>query len=168
MLVRVKGGLARVEALRHRAFMLGLLSIGLLYTQDWLEIRTLWWWDAGWHFFAKGMASWAWVLAAVGYGARYLNRPNRLLKAANAAVFPFFLWHLAVLWGVGIFLAWVQWSFLVEFSLAVLLTLLGTGLLVIGCISPFDPMRVFFGMQPRKAFFPTGEDAEVAPESRRF
>jgi len=167
VLIRVKGGLERVEALRFRALQLGLLSIGLLYTQDWLGIRTLWWWDAGWHFFAKGMASWAWALAIAGFAARYLNRPSATLKTANAVVFPFFLWHLAVLWGVGIFLAWVQWSFLVEFSVAVILTLLGTAVLVLA-IQASDPLRILFGMQPRKAFFLAEDSSEVAPEPRRF
>ena len=165
MLVRLKGGLARVEALRHRAFQLGLLCVGLLYTQDWLGIRTLWWWGANWHFFMKGMASWAWVLAIAGFSARHINRPHALLKAANTAVFPFFLWHLAVLWAVGIFLGWVQWPFLVEFFLAVALTLIGTTLLVL-CIRPFDSMRMLFGMQPKKASFTPEEAPETAPRPR--
>lgn len=162
MLVKLKGGLERVEAIRHRSLQLGLLCIGLLYTQDWLGIRTLWWWDSQWHFFTKGLAGWAWVLAIVGFSARHINRPHAWLKAANTAVFPFFLWHLAVLWGVGMFLASVQWSFLVELTLSVLLTLAGTALLV-SCIRPFDSMRLLFGMPPRKPMFSLGEPPEVSP-----
>lgn len=161
LLVRLKGGLERVEALRHRALQLGLLSLGLLYTQDWLDIRTLWWWNPHWHFFAKGLAGWAWVIAIVGFSARHINRPQAMLKAANTMVFPFFLWHLAVLWGVGMFLASVQWPFLVELVLSVMLTLAGTALLVL-CIRPFDPMRLLFGMPPRSPMLHLEEPSDAS------
>lgn len=156
--VRSRGLLARIEDLRWAALQLGLLSVGLLFTQDWLGIRTFWWWDADWHFFAKGVGSWAWVLALVGFAARYLNRPLPLLKAANEAVFPFFIWHLVALWGVGMALGHTDWGFWVEFPLAVGGTLLGTAAIVYLTIHPFDLMRVAFGMTPRRPLLTSTED----------
>lgn len=150
---QVPGGFDRLAALRGRALALGLLSAGLLFTQDWLGIRTFIGWSNAWHFFTKGLAAFAWVAALAGFAGAHLRRPSPWLARANEAVFPFFIWHLPVMWGVGILLATLSWGFAAEFALAVALTLGGTAAVVRWGIYPFDPMRLLFGLKPMNPVF---------------
>ncbi len=41
----------------------------------------------------RGIAAWGFVMAAMGYGQRYLNRPGRLLGIARDLSFPLFILH---------------------------------------------------------------------------
>lgn len=148
-IARVPGGFDRLAALRGRALALGLLSAGLLFTQDWLGIRTFIGWTPTWHFFTKGFAAFAWVTAIAGFAGAHLNRPASWLAPANEAVFPFFIWHLPVMWAVGILLADLRLGFPAEFALAVALTFAGTAAVVRWAVYPFDPMRLLFGLKPR-------------------
>ncbi|MBX2853722.1 MAG: acyltransferase [Rhodobacteraceae bacterium] len=44
----------------------------------------------------EGLNAWAWLLAATGLAARYLNHPGPLLIELSRAVFPFYVLHFPV------------------------------------------------------------------------
>jgi len=48
-----------------------------------------------------GLSSWAWVLAVLGFSARHLRVPRRILLYANEGVLPFYILHQTVLLTVG-------------------------------------------------------------------
>jgi glucan biosynthesis protein C len=45
----------------------------------------------------RAVTAWSWVLALVGYGKRYLNRPHSSLVYLNQAVYPFYILHQTVI-----------------------------------------------------------------------
>jgi fucose 4-O-acetylase-like acetyltransferase len=40
---------------------------------------------------------WSWVLAILGFGQAYLNRPGPALRYASEIVYPFYIWHQTVI-----------------------------------------------------------------------
>ena len=45
--------------------------------------------------------AWAWVMAFLGYGKRYLNAENRFFNYANQAVYPFYILHQTIIVTLG-------------------------------------------------------------------
>ena len=88
------------------SFGIGLISSGLLFTQfydfnayqfptyqqltenntlQFVSLSTL-----------KMISVWAWVLTFVGFSVRFLNRPSRLLRYLNSAIYPLYCLHLTI------------------------------------------------------------------------
>jgi len=92
-----------------------------------------------------GLYGWAGVLAALGLGARFLDRPSPLLSWLNRAVLPVYVLHQPVLLVAAFLIIPQRLPLAVEMSALVLITgggaLLAYGLL----IRPFAPMRFLFG-----------------------
>jgi hypothetical protein len=68
------------------------LALGL-YLVRMLEVGPVeaWWWPG-----LQAVESSAWIFAALGLAATYLNRPSRHLRYLNAAVYPVYIVHLPV------------------------------------------------------------------------
>jgi glucan biosynthesis protein C len=78
----------------------------------------------------RGIAAYGLVMAAIGYGQRYLNRPGRMLGIARDLSFPLYILHYAPLTvatylllnsGLSIWTRWIlavaaSWSFVVLFT----------------------------------------------------
>lgn len=58
--------------------------------------------------FLKDLNTWSWLIAILGFAARYLNRPSRYLKYANEAVYPFYILHQTVIVVIGYYL--INWQ----------------------------------------------------------
>ena len=103
--------------------------------------------DLSWGISSMFMA-WSCALAAIGYAKQYLNRDTRLRKAANEAIYPFYLLHQPVILLLGFFLIKVEMP---DFMRFVILTLSGFGI-TLGfywfLVRPFNIARVIFGMKP--------------------
>lgn len=94
------------------------------------------------------LSGWCWVLAALGFGARYLTRPTPLLSYANEAVLPFYVLHQTVLITVGYFV--VAWP--IADPLKFMLIGASSFTLIVGIyeylIRRVGLLRFLFGMRP--------------------
>lgn len=99
--------------------------------------------------FLLAFSAWAWLFTAMGYGKRYLNRPNKWLAYTNRAIYPFYIIHQTIIVIVGYYIVTlVEEGILAKYLFVSTLSLL----LSIGfyefLVRPFRIMRFLFGMKP--------------------
>lgn len=93
----------RVSIERHRriALLLGVITTmsGFFLLEAGSSSRA--------YFFAflRAFNSWFWLVAILGFGSKYLNFNNRLLKYSNEAVLPFYILHQTIIVAVGFYIA---------------------------------------------------------------
>jgi peptidoglycan/LPS O-acetylase OafA/YrhL len=89
---------------------------------------------------------WAWLLCILGFGHRYLNTGNRVLKYLSSASYPFYIFHLLLNTIIGYYV--IRWPMGVEFkySIIVVLTILST-FLVYEIIKRIPVIRLAFGIK---------------------
>jgi glucan biosynthesis protein C len=77
----------------------------------------------------RAFNSWFWLVAILGFGSKYLNFNNGLLKYSNEAVLPFYILHQTIIvimgfyiasWGVGVIMKYLILS-TVSFALIIAL-----------------------------------------------
>ncbi len=94
--------------------------------------------------------SWGWALDVLCLAMGYLNFSNKWLEYGNGTIMPFYLLHQPVIIVIAFFV--VQWD--VGMTLKLLAILVGSLLVTLGLIEllirPFKPMRMLFGMKPRR------------------
>jgi glucan biosynthesis protein C len=100
--------------------------------------------------FAFTFMSWGWALYALSLAMTYLNFSNKWLVYGNETIMPFYLIHQPVIIVISYFV--VQWdaSILVKLLVVIIGSLLVTLGLVELLVRPFKPVRVLFGMKPRR------------------
>ena len=96
---------------------------------------------------ARGFSEWGWIVAMLGYGRQYLNRPHPWLRYASEIAYPFYILHQTVIIIIGYFV--LQWSgtVFVNYILISTLALLVT-LALCELIKKHSISRVLFGMKP--------------------
>jgi peptidoglycan/LPS O-acetylase OafA/YrhL len=99
-------------------------------------------------FFLESFVTWFWIAAILGYGQKYLNVENRVLRYAREGSYPFYIVHQTVIVIIGYYV--VQWSAAV---LPKFLVIAGCSLVV--SIALYDVVvrrtnvtRFLFGMRP--------------------
>ncbi|MEJ2736356.1 MAG: acyltransferase [Anaerolineae bacterium] len=141
---------ASAQRLRWPSLALAMVSIGMfLYLT----------FHFGWPSFAtpryavvfglRGLGSWCWVLAALGFGKKHLEFNTPFLRYANEAVLPFYILHQTVLLCVGYFV--VQWLIpdVLRWAIILLVSFVLIMVLYEFLVRRFDVMRFLFGMKPR-------------------
>ncbi len=116
---------ASIERHRKIALLLGVLTTisGFFLLEAGHSSRT--------YFFAflRAFNSWFWLVAILGFGSKYLNFNNGLLKYSNEAVLPFYILHQTIIvivgfyiasWDVGVIMKFLILS-IVSFSLIIAL-----------------------------------------------
>jgi peptidoglycan/LPS O-acetylase OafA/YrhL len=100
--------------------------------------------------FAFTLMSWGWALFALYLAMRYLNFSNQWLEYGNETIMPFYLLHQPVIIIIAYFV--VQWD--ASIGVKLLVVVIGTLLITLGLIEllvrPWKPVRMLFGMKPRK------------------
>lgn len=137
----------RVSIERHRkiALLLGVLTTisGFFLLEAGYSSR------AYFFSFLRAFNSWFWLVAILGFGSKYINFNNGLLKYSNEAVLPFYILHQTIIviigfyiasWDVGIILKYLILS-TVSFALIIALYDL--------VIKRVKILRFLFGMKPR-------------------
>jgi peptidoglycan/LPS O-acetylase OafA/YrhL len=116
------------------------LEWGLTFTVPWSIIL----------IFAFTFMSWGWALDVLYLAMRYLNFSNKWLVYGNRTVMPFYLLHQPVIVVIAYFV--VQWDarILPKLLVVVISSFLITLGLVELLIRPFKPIRMLFGMKPRR------------------
>ena len=100
--------------------------------------------------FAFTLMSWGWALSVLYLAMTRLNFSNKWLVYGNETIMPFYLLHQPVIIVIAFFV--VQWEAGIPVKLLVIL--IGSFLITLGLVEllirPFKPMRMLFGMRPRK------------------
>jgi peptidoglycan/LPS O-acetylase OafA/YrhL len=93
---------------------------------------------------------WSIILAILGFAKHYLNRPNRFLRWANEAVYPFYILHQTIIVSFGFYI--VQWPLPIWVKLPVLFiaTVITLVALYSLLIRPFRLTRLLYGMKSGK------------------
>jgi len=94
---------------------------------------------------------WLWVLAIVGFAARYLNVPNRLLAVVGEAVLPFYILHQPVIVIIGYFIRDWAMGVVPKYLLLLGSVLVVCAVLYLAIIRRFKLTRLIFGMSPLPA-----------------
>ncbi len=137
----------RVSIERHRkiALLLGVLTIisGFFFLEAGYSSR------AYFFSFLRAFNSWFWLVAILGFGSKYLNFNNGLLKYSNEAVLPFYILHQTIIvivgyyivsWDVGVI---AKYLILSSVSFALIIALYDF------VIKRVKVLRFLFGMKPR-------------------
>ena len=102
--------LDRTQQLRSLSFAMATVTTATLFAQFWLpekghfsplvngaaDIGTY-----GWFCILRVANVWFWLLACLGFAGRYLQRPSRLFRYLNGAVYPLFCLHLTIIVALG-------------------------------------------------------------------
>ncbi|MEM9241245.1 MAG: acyltransferase family protein [Pseudomonadota bacterium] len=91
-----------------------------------------------------------WLLAILGYGSLYLNKPSGLLSYLNKAVFPVYIVHLPLLFGLAYFLFPLNLPAIVKLVLLLAGTLTSS-LLLYEIFRRLLWLRPLFGMPIRQS-----------------
>jgi glucan biosynthesis protein C len=101
-----------------------------------------------------GVLMWSCLLAALGYGMRYLTANHRLLTYANEGVLPFYILHQPVILILGYFIIPLQLSILAKYLIIAPLAFgITWGLYEYG-IRRVNPARRVFGLKAREQRLP--------------
>lgn len=96
----------------------------------------------------RGVAEWSLIVAMLGYGHRYLNRPSRVLRHTSEIAYPFYIWHQTVIVIVAFFVVRWQAGIGVKFAVIAGTSLLLTWL-ICEAIKLTNVTRFMFGMKAR-------------------
>jgi hypothetical protein len=93
---------------------------------------------------------WSWIVFVLSLGVKYLTFNNRILVYGNEAVLPFYILHQTIILCIGWFV--IRWN--IGISAKYLIIVTASFLLIMalyeGIVRHFSPMRILFGMQPKK------------------
>ncbi|MBN1625336.1 MAG: acyltransferase family protein [Deltaproteobacteria bacterium] len=108
---------------------------------------------------------WSWIVFVLGLGARHLNFNRAALAYCNEAVLPFYIFHQTIILCVGWFV--IPWDIGVLPKYLIIVAASFTLIMALyeGLVRRFKPMRVLFGMRPKKKPYAThvpGPEGAVA------
>jgi peptidoglycan/LPS O-acetylase OafA/YrhL len=97
----------------------------------------------------RAFNSWFWLVAILGFGSKYLNFNNGLLKYSNEAVLPFYLLHQTIIVIIGFYIA--SWDVGVIMKYLILSTVSFTLIIALYdlLIKRVNILRFLFGMKVR-------------------
>jgi len=123
----------------------------------WIVLRAIpgaaqpeWLVDALASVYNRGFFTWFTIIAILGYGKKYLTRPNRFLGYFGEAAYPFYIIHQTVLVAVGFLI--VQWQIGIagKYLTVALATYVGTTLAYELLVRRLTISRFFFGLKARR------------------
>ncbi len=90
---------------------------------------------------------WIWILAILGYSAKYLNKPSSILTYRNQAVYPFYILHHTVLIILGYYIVKLDFNIPIKFLILVIGTYGIIWLIYELIIRRIEIFRILFGMR---------------------
>jgi hypothetical protein len=98
----------------------------------------------------SSIVSFSAVVFMLSLGARYLNFNHKMLAYGNEAVLPFYLFHQTIILIVGFFV--IRWNIGILPKLLIVTVISFSLILILYelLVKPFNVVRFFFGMRPRK------------------
>lgn len=109
---------------------------------------------------------WFWLLAALGYGKKYLNSNHKILPYANQAIYPFYILHQTVIIIIGFYVIQTEESILAKYLFVSTLSLVASLAIYEFLIRPFRWMRFVFGVKEIKK--PVAKDFSSIEDRAEF
>lgn len=91
--------------------------------------------------------AWFWLLTALGYGKKYLNRSHKILPYANSLIYPFYIVHQTIIIIIGFYVIRTEESILAKYIFISTLSLIGSIAIYEFIIRPNKIMRFVFGVK---------------------
>ncbi|MDX2045402.1 MAG: acyltransferase family protein [Chitinophagaceae bacterium] len=110
------------------------------------------------------LIAWSWIMMLVGYVKKYADRPHRIHKYVNEAIYPYYILHQTVIVILAYYVVQVQESVLAKNLFIVCLTFAVCFFIYHIFIRPYNIARVLFGMKPKKKQKNVAE-AETSPSA---
>jgi glucans biosynthesis protein C len=147
-LIRKMNGIALIIG------VVGFASLGTMYLAGAgaeFESNPSWSWVSIGYSVVRAFNVWAWIVFALGFGARFLDRANGLYRYAVEMILPFYILHYTVIRLVFIHIVHWDVGVAVQLFLLAVLSFLGTVLLFEVFIKRLRVARFLFGMKTRQA-----------------
>lgn len=139
-----------IEARRRASLTLAFLSIVAIDALRWNGATPAFEYSLAnaLYYLLQGFSAWCWVLAFLGYGKRYLNRPSRVLARLNEGIYPFYILHQTVIVVIGFYVIQVEESILAKYLFVSTVSLLVSWAIYDLLVRPVPVLRFLFGMKP--------------------
>lgn len=147
LIARDKGFWSEVTRLRKITLGLAIMFFGLyMVSGDFLPDETSYWQNQ-----VSGLITylnrWLWILAVLGWGHHFLDKPMKWLPYATEAVYPWYILHQTIVVVVGYNLSKLQLGAIVEPVLVLFATLGGCLVLHEYVIRRIRVLRPLFGLK---------------------
>lgn len=144
-----------IVAKRRFSLIVGLGSGMFLMFFIWGENFDQLYENYSWFAYVYGVFKWLgivpWLLAILGYGKKFLNKPSNALTYANDSVYPLFILHQSVELVFAYYIVQLDMGVLPKFILLVGATFGISLLLYEFTIKRFNITRILFGMKKKNA-----------------
>lgn len=144
-----------LENNRRTSFLVALLSIIAINYFRWNDRQP---WDvlANWehdprtyaYIALKAICAWGWVLTAIGYGKKYLDKPHPSLNYLNQAVYPFYILHQTIIVILAYYVVQTTDTIGAKYLFIVITTFIISMGIYHLLIKPYPVCRFLFGMKP--------------------
>jgi hypothetical protein len=141
-----------MERVRLISLVLGLLTTGLMFffPVDLAPLGNFVRYSVT--VFVRSSNSWFWLVAILGFGSRYLNFHNQVLRYAREAVLPFYILHQTVIVVIGFYIANWETSVMVKYLALSTSSFVVIMALYEWLIKRLNVLRFLFGMAVTKGF----------------
>jgi glucan biosynthesis protein C len=138
-----------LDRYRWPALTLSLITIAGLILLEVINLPTpKYSWGDILSFLLRTSNTWFWLVTILGFGRRYLNRTNPILRYAAEGSYPFYILHQTVIVIIGFFVVQGTESITVKYLLMVIASLAATTLLYDLVVKRTNLTRFLFGMKP--------------------
>lgn len=101
-----------IDLLKLKALLMGIIAFALYYwirhQEDGLVVHIV-------EALIKIVNLMSWLIVIFGFGAKYLNRPSKLLSYCNTAVYPFYIFHQTVTIVLALWIYNNDWPIFIKF-----------------------------------------------------
>ena len=148
-----------LDQVKKPALFVGIISFSLLLIIQQYE-------DTIYRHFTEAMIKvvnlWSWILAIMGYAAKYLNKKSEALSYANRAVYPFYILHQTITIIAAYYMMNWDQGLLVKFGVLTLATFGGSWLIYHFLILKIPLIHPLFGL---KKGYSSGANSTSKPSS---
>jgi glucan biosynthesis protein C len=129
------------------AFILGIFFVIIDYIWFTTELTA---WSFQWIFqgILYNSSRWFFVIAALGFGHKVINKKNSILDYLNSAAYPFYILHMVMLTIVGILIIQLPIGIWEKYGIIVILTICSTFVVYDIGVKRTNLTRILFGMKP--------------------
>ncbi len=144
-----------LEKNRRVSFLVALASIVAINYFRWNDLSPWdvlpnWKYDPRTYMFIalKAICAWGWVLTAIGYGKKYLDKPHPSLNYLNQAVYPFYILHQTIIVILAYYVVQTSDTIGAKYLFIVITTFVLSMGIFHTLIRPYPVCRFLFGMKP--------------------
>jgi peptidoglycan/LPS O-acetylase OafA/YrhL len=102
------------------------------------------------HLFYRGTFPWLTILAVLGYGKRFLNKPSKPLLYLGEASYPVYILHQSVIVAIGLYVVGWEAGILAKYIFVTIAGYIGTFAVYELLVRRFNAVRFLLGMRPKR------------------